>query len=65
MKELPTLSSFSEDPSVVGFLHVEEQHVPIATMTEHHHHHHNNRDSLVPIHEIICQLESQGTISKT
>lgn len=42
MKQLPTLLSLSEDPSVVGFLHVEEQHVPVATMTEHKQQHHNN-----------------------
>ena len=65
MKQLPTLPSLSEDLSVVGFLHVEEQHVPTATMTDHQQQHHINRGSLVPIHELIRRLESQGPTSKT
>ncbi|KAK4831830.1 hypothetical protein QYF61_019588 [Mycteria americana] len=35
IKELSTLPSLSEDPSVVGLLRVEEQQVPIATTTVH------------------------------
>ncbi|GAB0210034.1 hypothetical protein GRJ2_003469200 [Grus japonensis] len=68
MEEIEPLSSLpglSEDPSVVGLLRVEEQQVPIATTTVHRWQYHTNRDSLVPIHKLIRQLESQGVISRT
>ncbi|KAK4810478.1 hypothetical protein QYF61_004258 [Mycteria americana] len=62
-QELSVLEA--EDPSVVGLLRVKEQQVPIATMTVHWRQYCTNRDSLVPIHELIQRLESQGVISKT
>ncbi|KAK4806255.1 hypothetical protein QYF61_013399, partial [Mycteria americana] len=65
MKQLSTLPGLSEDPSVVGLLRVEEQQVPIATTAVHRRQYRTNRDSLVPIHKLICRLESQGVISKT
>ncbi|GAB0192689.1 hypothetical protein GRJ2_001734200 [Grus japonensis] len=67
-EEIETLSSLpglSEDPSVVGLLRVEEQQVPIATTTVHRRQYRTNRDSLVPIHKLIRQLEGQGVISRT
>ncbi|GAB0206702.1 hypothetical protein GRJ2_003135800 [Grus japonensis] len=54
-----------EDPSVVGLLRVEEQQVPIATTTVHQRQYCTTRDSLVPIHKLIRQLEGQGVISRT
>ncbi|GAB0209822.1 hypothetical protein GRJ2_003447900 [Grus japonensis] len=51
------LPCLSEDPSVVGLLRVEEQQVPIATTTVHQQQYCTNRDSLVPIHKLIRQLE--------
>ncbi|GAB0208513.1 hypothetical protein GRJ2_003317000 [Grus japonensis] len=54
-----------EDPSVVGLLRVEEQQVPIATTAVHRQQYRTNQDSLVPIHKLIHQLESQGVISRT
>ncbi|KAK4811029.1 hypothetical protein QYF61_015733 [Mycteria americana] len=65
IKQLSTLPGLSEDPSVVGLLRVEEQQVPIATTTVHRRQYRTNRDSLIPIHELIRRLESQGVISKT
>ncbi|GAB0208779.1 hypothetical protein GRJ2_003343600 [Grus japonensis] len=62
---LSSLPGLSEDPSVVGLLRVEEQQVPIVTTTVHWWQYHTNRDSLVPIHKLICQLEDQGVISRT
>jgi len=64
-KQLSTLPSLLEDPSVVGLLRVEEQQVPIATTMVHRWQYRICRDSLVPIHKLIRQLESQGVISKT
>ena len=49
----------------MGLLRVEEQQVPIATTTVHRRQYRTNRDSLLPIHQLIRQLESQGVISKT
>ncbi|GAB0203386.1 hypothetical protein GRJ2_002804200 [Grus japonensis] len=65
IEKLSSLPGLSEDPSVVGLLRVEEQQVPIATTTVHQRQYHTNRDSLVPIHELIRQLEGQGVISRT
>ncbi|GAB0207059.1 hypothetical protein GRJ2_003171500 [Grus japonensis] len=65
IEQLSTLPSLSEDPSVVGLLRVIEQQVPIATTTMYRWQYCTNRDSLVPIHELIHQLESQGVISRT
>ncbi|KAK4828266.1 LOW QUALITY PROTEIN: hypothetical protein QYF61_024931 [Mycteria americana] len=65
IKQLSTLPGLSEDHSVVGLLRVEEQQVPIATTAVHRRQYRTNRDSLIPIHELIRRLESQGVISKT
>ncbi|KAK4815633.1 hypothetical protein QYF61_005195 [Mycteria americana] len=65
IKQLSTLPGLSEDPSVVGLLRVEEQQVPNATTKVHWKQYRTNRDSLIPIHKLINQLESQGVISKT
>ncbi|GAB0208093.1 hypothetical protein GRJ2_003275000 [Grus japonensis] len=68
MEEIELLSSLpglSEDPSVVGLLRVEEQQLSIATTTVHQWQYRTNRDSLVPIHKLIRQLEGQGVISRT
>ncbi|GAB0197136.1 hypothetical protein GRJ2_002178900 [Grus japonensis] len=64
-EQLSTWPSLSEDPSVVGLLRVEEQQVPIATTAVHRRQYRTNRDSLVPIHKLIRQLEGQGAISRT
>ncbi|GAB0189131.1 hypothetical protein GRJ2_001378400 [Grus japonensis] len=67
-KEIEPLSSLPgllEDPSVVGLLRVKEQQVPIATTMVHWQQYHANRDSLILIHKLISQLESQGVISRT
>ncbi|KAK4826885.1 hypothetical protein QYF61_012073 [Mycteria americana] len=65
IKQLSTLPGLSEDPSVVGLLKAEEQQVPIATTTVHQRQYCSNQDSLIPIHKLICRLESQGVIGKT
>ncbi|GAB0209207.1 hypothetical protein GRJ2_003386400 [Grus japonensis] len=64
-EQLSTLPGLSEDPSVVGLLRVKEQQVPITTTTVHRWQYRTNRDSLVPIHKLIRQLEGQGVISRT
>ncbi|GAB0205217.1 hypothetical protein GRJ2_002987300 [Grus japonensis] len=64
IEPLSSLPGLSEDPSVVGLLRVEEQQVPIATTTVHWRQYRTNRDSLVPIHKLIRQLEGQGVISR-
>ena len=51
------LPGLSEHPSVVELLRVEEQLVPIATTTVHQWKYRTNRDSLIPIHQLIRQLE--------
>ncbi|GAB0208781.1 hypothetical protein GRJ2_003343800 [Grus japonensis] len=65
IEPLSSLPGLSEEPSVVGLLRVEEQQVPIATTTVHRRKYRTNRDSLVPIHKLIRQLEGQGVISRT
>ncbi|GAB0185014.1 hypothetical protein GRJ2_000966700 [Grus japonensis] len=65
VEPLSSLPGLSEDPSVVGLLRVEEQQVPIATTTVHRRQYRTNRDSLVPIHKLIRQLEGWGVISRT
>ncbi|GAB0208244.1 hypothetical protein GRJ2_003290100 [Grus japonensis] len=65
IEPLSSLPGLSEDPSVVGLLRVEEQQVPIATTTVHQRQYRTNRDSLIPIHKLIRQLEGQGVISRT
>ncbi|GAB0206933.1 hypothetical protein GRJ2_003158900 [Grus japonensis] len=64
-EQLSTLPSLSEDPSVVGLLSIEKQQVQIATTIVHRRQYRTNRDSLIPIHKLICQLEGQGVISRT
>ncbi|GAB0206705.1 hypothetical protein GRJ2_003136100 [Grus japonensis] len=51
--------------AVRRLLRVEEQQVPIATTTVHQQQYCTTRDSLVPIHKLIRQLEGQGVISRT
>ncbi|RMC18232.1 hypothetical protein DUI87_05113 [Hirundo rustica rustica] len=53
-----------DDSSAVGLLRVEEQQVPIATATIHRRQYRTDRDSVIPIHEMIRKLESQGVVSK-
>jgi len=53
IKQLSISPGLSEDPSVVGFLRVEEQQVPITTTTVHRRQYRTNRDSLLPIHQLI------------
>ncbi|GAB0208885.1 hypothetical protein GRJ2_003354200 [Grus japonensis] len=65
IEPLSSLPGLLEDLSVVGLLRVEEQQVPIATTTVHRQQYRTNRDSLVPIHKLIRQLEGQGVISRT
>ncbi|GAB0207867.1 hypothetical protein GRJ2_003252400 [Grus japonensis] len=64
-EEIEPLSSLPSLPSVVELLRVEEQQVPIATTTVYQQSYRTNRDSLVPIHKLIHQLEGQGVISRT
>ncbi|KAK4821074.1 hypothetical protein QYF61_012416 [Mycteria americana] len=54
IKQLSTLPGLSEDLSVVGLLKVKEQQVPIASTTVHWQQYRTNRDSLIPIHKLIC-----------
>ncbi|RMC21314.1 hypothetical protein DUI87_02175 [Hirundo rustica rustica] len=65
VKQLNTLPGLSENPSAVGLLKVEEQQVPIATSTVHRRQYRTTRDAVIPIHEMIRELESQGVVSKT
>jgi len=65
IKQFSVFPGLSEYSSVVGLLRVEEQQVPIATTTVHWQQCHTNQDSLIPIHELMHQLECQGVISKT
>ncbi|GAB0208641.1 hypothetical protein GRJ2_003329800 [Grus japonensis] len=68
MEEIEPLSSLpgpSEDPSLVGLLRDKEQQVPIAMTVVHWWQYRTNHDSLIPIHKLNYQLESQGVISRT
>ncbi|RMC21412.1 hypothetical protein DUI87_02277 [Hirundo rustica rustica] len=65
VKQLNTLPGLSENPSAVGLLRVEEQQVPIATSTVHRRQYRTTRDAVIPIHEMIRELETQGVVSKT
>ncbi|KAK4812702.1 hypothetical protein QYF61_015021, partial [Mycteria americana] len=62
IKQLSTLPGLLKDASIVGLLQVEEQQVAVATMMVDWWQYCTNRDSLVPIHELIHQLESQPLI---
>ncbi|RMC20136.1 hypothetical protein DUI87_00982 [Hirundo rustica rustica] len=64
IRQLNTLPGLSDDSCAVGLLRVEEQQVPIATATVHCRQYRTNRDSVIPIHEMIRKLESQGVVSK-
>ncbi|RMC01643.1 hypothetical protein DUI87_21656 [Hirundo rustica rustica] len=64
IRQLSTLPSLSDDSCAVGLLRVEEQQVPIATTTVHRRQYRTDRDSVIPIHEMIRKLESQGVVSK-
>ncbi|RMC20373.1 hypothetical protein DUI87_01222 [Hirundo rustica rustica] len=64
IRQLNTLPGLSDDSSAVGLLRVEEQQVPIATATVHRWQYRTDRDSVIPIHELIRKLESQGVVSK-
>ncbi|GAB0191245.1 hypothetical protein GRJ2_001589800 [Grus japonensis] len=65
IEQLPILHHLSEDPSAVALLTVKEQQVPTATTMVYRQQYRTNRDSLVPIHKLIHQLEGQGVISRT
>ncbi|RMB92989.1 hypothetical protein DUI87_30495 [Hirundo rustica rustica] len=65
IKKLNSLPGLSENPSAVGHLKVEEQRAPVATWTVHRRQYQTNRDVVIPIHKMICELESQGVVSKT
>ena len=60
MKQPSVLPGLSEDPSAVGLLQEKEQQVPTATRTVHRRQHRSNRDSVLPIHTLIRQLQSGG-----
>ena len=60
IKQLSVLPGLSEDPSAVGLLRVEEQRVPIATITVHQRQYRTSRDSVIPVHKLIHQLDTQG-----
>ncbi|RMC13172.1 hypothetical protein DUI87_10705 [Hirundo rustica rustica] len=60
IRQLSTLPGLSDDSCAVGLLRVEEQQVPIATTTVHRRQYRTDRDSVIPIHEMIRKLESQG-----
>ncbi|RMB91827.1 hypothetical protein DUI87_31755 [Hirundo rustica rustica] len=64
IRQLNTLPGLSDDSSAVGLLRVEEQQVPITTATVHHRQYRTDRDSVIPIHEMIQKLESQGVVRK-
>ncbi|RMC14749.1 hypothetical protein DUI87_06923 [Hirundo rustica rustica] len=64
IRQLSTLPGLSDDSCAVGLLRVEEQQVPIATTTVHRRQYRTDRDSVIPIHEMIRKLESQGVVSK-
>ena len=60
MKQPSVLPGLSEDPSAVGLLQEKVQQVPTATRTVHRRQHRSNRDSVLPIHTLIRQLQSGG-----
>ncbi|GAB0177290.1 hypothetical protein GRJ2_000194200 [Grus japonensis] len=65
IKQLSTVPGLSEDPSVMGLLRGKEQQVPVTTTAMHWGQYCTNQDSLIRNHKLICQLESQGVISRT
>ncbi|RMC19473.1 hypothetical protein DUI87_04085 [Hirundo rustica rustica] len=64
IRQLSTLPGLSDDSSAVGLLRAEEQQVPITTATVHRRQYRTDRDSVIPTHEMIRKLESQGAVSK-
>ncbi|RMC04397.1 hypothetical protein DUI87_19218 [Hirundo rustica rustica] len=48
-----------------GLLKVEEQQVHIATATVNRRQYRTTRDTMIPIHKMIHELETQGVVSKT
>ncbi|RMB92878.1 hypothetical protein DUI87_30772 [Hirundo rustica rustica] len=64
IRQLNTLPGLSDDSSAVALIRAEEQQVPIATATVHRRQYRTDRDSVIPIHEMIRKLESQGVVSK-
>ncbi|RMC19030.1 hypothetical protein DUI87_03634 [Hirundo rustica rustica] len=52
------------DPSAEELLRVKEQQVLIATTSLHYQQNCTSWDSVVHTHEMICELESQGVVSK-
>ncbi|RMC21720.1 hypothetical protein DUI87_02589 [Hirundo rustica rustica] len=66
MKPAPASDDMLQrNPSALGLLKVEEQQVPIATSIVHRRQYRTTRDAVIPIHEMICELESQEVVSKT
>ncbi|RMC05542.1 hypothetical protein DUI87_18738 [Hirundo rustica rustica] len=61
---LATLQWREDDSSAVGLLRVEKQQVPIATATVHCQQYRTDIGPVIPIHEMICKLESHGVVSK-
>ncbi|RMB92336.1 hypothetical protein DUI87_31210 [Hirundo rustica rustica] len=57
--------SIEPAPPLHYMLQVEEQQVPIATSMVYRRQYRTNRDALIPIHEMIRELETQGVVSKT
>ena len=49
----------------MGLLRVEEQQVQMATPVVHLRQYGTNWDSLIPIHELAHQVESQGVNNRT
>ncbi|RMC09972.1 hypothetical protein DUI87_12762 [Hirundo rustica rustica] len=64
IRQLNTLHGLSHNSSAVGLLRVEEQHVAITAATVHRQQYRTDKDSVIPIHEMIRKLESQGVVSK-
>ncbi|TRZ08156.1 hypothetical protein HGM15179_018949 [Zosterops borbonicus] len=65
IRQLNTLPGLSEDPSAMGLLRVEEQQILITITTVHCRQYCTNQDSVIPIHKMIHELNTQGVVSKT
>lgn len=67
IRQLNTLPSFSEDPSAFDLLEGQKQQVPITELCTAVccQQYCADQDSVTSVHEIICELESQGVVSKT
>ncbi|RMC19085.1 hypothetical protein DUI87_03689 [Hirundo rustica rustica] len=64
IRQLNTLPGLSEVASAEELLRVKEQQVLTATTSLHYQQNCTSWDSVVPTHEMICELESQGVVSK-